>query len=133
MYPYGVEVYPQYLAFPSPPFVSQFPSPYKYPGYKEELAPAHQRIKHNSNYWCPLGWMRLFILIATLGGVISSWCVVSNDYNFSSLEPGMLQTRSALIVIFSIWFSLSLLMFLMSVTNFVNLPGIDSKYYLYAV
>lgn len=129
--------YPSPMTYPSYDMYSAFDPNFPYyanPSYRQpKIEPPNQHIKHNTNYWCPLGWIRIFILLSTLGGIIASWCVVSNDANFASIDPGLMSTRAALIVMFSVFFSLSLFQFLMSVSNFVNLPGIDSKYYLYAV
>ena len=134
------ESYPPYSYRQNPSSLYQYPYQQSYGPYpvheayyEKRYTTPSQHLRHNKNYWNPLGWMRLLILLATLGGVITSWCIVSSDASFASLDAGFMSTRSALIVIFSVWFSISLFIFVMSVSNFVNLPGIDSKYYLYTV
>lgn len=108
-----------------------FPPP-RYPAYQAKPEPSSQYLRHNENYWWPLGTLRLLIILSTLGGIISAWLVCFSAV-LLSVFPGAMSTQAGCIVIFSVFFSLSLFIFLMSVTNFVNLPGIDSYYYLLTV
>ena len=120
------------LALP-PVYSLELPVPHPHPPIDcKQHEPPAQYLRHNSNYWWPLGTLRFLIIISTLGGVISAWCVCYNATLFS-VFPDATSTQAGCIVIFSIFFPLSLFIFLMSISNFVNLPGVDSFYYLIAV
>lgn len=129
-YPYSDYPYSVYQSYPSynkSNFLSQQPK------FHDKPEPPVQNVKHNKSYWYPLGILRLSVIFATLGGVIASWLIVIDPIAFVSLDTGTQSTRAADIVIFSIFFPLFMLIFAMSISNFVNLPGVDSKYYLFAV
>ena len=90
-----------------------------------------QTLKYNKSFWHPLGWMRVLIILCLLGGIISSWLIISNPVLYTAYDS--LSTRDAAIVIFSVTFTISLFNFLISISNFANLPGTTSKCYLITV
>ena len=109
------------------------PPPPNYPAYEDRKPePPAQYLRHNSSYWWPLGTLRILIILSTLGGIVSAWLVPLST-TLLSVFPGATGTQAACIVMFSVFFSLSLFIFIMSISNFVNLPGLDSYYYLLAV
>lgn len=97
-----------------------------------------QRIKFNGKYFWPLGFLRIWIILFTLGGIISSCLIIDNPTLFFAVQTlfdtsTFSQTVIALIVLFSIFFAVSFIIFLLSITNFVNLPGISSRFWLILV
>lgn len=92
-----------------------------------------QSIGHNQNYWMPLGLLRVLTLLSLFGGIVSAWVIIGDPYFCTVYDSGEQSTAVGLVVIFNVFFSVSLLIFAMSITNFVNLPGVGYKFYLITV
>lgn len=128
------------MYYPNPnsfnPYAVNYP---EFPAYEQrKTEPEFQHVKYNHNYWWPLGVLRLFIILCSLGGIIASWLIVEFPALFYTVQAvidtsALSQTVSALIVMFSIFFTVSLIIFVISITNFVNLPGCSSTFWLLLV
>jgi hypothetical protein len=65
-----------------------------------------------------------------IGGLVAMW-VGPNQYgNFFNLSGNWTSAWTAYIVIVSITLGLAIAIFLVSITNFVNLPGVQSPYWI---
>lgn len=65
-----------------------------------------------------------------IGGVIAAWCIPIDVGEFYNLNGAYSSTREAYIVIVSATIGVAFVIFLLSISNIVNLPAVQSPFWL---